>query len=120
MQMGSAPSVLGLILVCHYLILHELIYMPQDFFRGSLIPHLPFGIGRVAIQSTSRGNRIIRHAMDNKVENRWIKKHRLSNNCFTGSTVPFGQQKGKETLLLPIIVSLERNILLNEGFLLYR
>ena len=36
------------------------------------------------------------------------KKHRLSNNCFTGSTVPFGQQKEKETLLLPIIVSLER------------
>lgn len=36
------------------------------------------------------------------------KKHRLSNNCFTGNTVPFGQQKGNKKVLLPIIVSLER------------
>ena len=42
-------------------------------FVRSLIPNSPFGIGKVAIQSTSRGNRIIRHTMDNKVENRWIK-----------------------------------------------
>lgn len=37
------------------------------------------------------------------------KKHRLSNNCFTGDIVPFGQQKGNKKVLLPIIVSLGCN-----------
>lgn len=59
MRMRSTPSVLGLILFCHYIILHELIHVPRNSFRGSLIPQLPYVIGRIAMQSASRGRKIV-------------------------------------------------------------
>ena len=40
----------------------------------SLIPQQPYVVGRVAIQSASRGNRIIRYTMANRLENKWIKE----------------------------------------------
>ena len=40
----------------------------------SLIPQPPYVVGRVAIQSASRGDRIIRYTMDNRMENKWIKE----------------------------------------------
>ena len=72
MQMRSAPSVLGLILFYHYIILHELIYAPWNFFRGSLIPRQPFVGGRNATQSASRGDLDVQCRTDYLVANRLV------------------------------------------------
>ena len=72
MQMRSAPSVLGLILFYHYIILHELIYAPWNFFRGSLIPRQPFVGGRNATQSASRGDLVVQCRTDYLVANRLV------------------------------------------------
>ena len=70
--MRSAPSVLGLILFYHYIILHELIYAPWNFFRGSLIPRQPFVGGRNATQSASRGDLVVQCRTDYLVANRLV------------------------------------------------
>lgn len=69
MRKRSVPSVLGLILFCHYIILHELIHVPRNSFRGSLIPQQPYVVGRVAMQSASRDDEIVRCRADYKVAN---------------------------------------------------
>ena len=46
----------------------------MSLFVRSLIPQQPYVVGRVAIQSASRGDRIIRYTMDNGMANRRIKE----------------------------------------------
>lgn len=46
--------------------------LPRNFFRGSLIPLPPFGGGRVATQSASRGSLVVQYWPDYKVANRLV------------------------------------------------
>ncbi len=46
--------------------------LPQYFFWGSLIPLPPFGGGRDAIQSASRGDLVVQCRTDYKVANRLV------------------------------------------------
>lgn len=46
--------------------------LPRNFFWGSLIPLPPFGGGRVATQSASRGSLVIQCWTDYKVANRLV------------------------------------------------
>lgn len=45
---------------------------PRNFFRGSLIPLPPFGGGRNATQSASRGDLVVQCWTDYKVANRLV------------------------------------------------
>lgn len=46
--------------------------LPRNFFWGSLIPLPPFGGGRVATQSASRGSLVVQYWPDYKVANRLV------------------------------------------------
>ena len=46
--------------------------LPRNFFWGSLIPQPPFGGGRAATQSASRGNCFVQCRPDYKVANRLV------------------------------------------------
>lgn len=46
--------------------------LPRNFFWGSLIPQPPFGGGRAATQSASRGSLVIQCWTDYKVANRLV------------------------------------------------
>ena len=46
--------------------------VPIEFHRGSLIPQSPFGGGRAATQSTSRGSLVVQCWPDYKVANRLV------------------------------------------------
>lgn len=46
--------------------------LPRKFFRGSLIPLPPFGGGRAATQSASRGSLVVQYWPDYKVANRLV------------------------------------------------
>lgn len=46
--------------------------LPRNFFRGSLIPLPPFGGGRAATQSASRGSLVVQYWPDYKVANRLV------------------------------------------------
>ena len=46
--------------------------LPRNFFRGSLIPLPPFGGGRAATQSASRGSLVVQYWTDYKVANRLV------------------------------------------------
>lgn len=46
--------------------------LPRNFFWGSLIPLPPFGGGRAATQSASRGSLVVQYWTDYKVANRLV------------------------------------------------
>lgn len=46
--------------------------LPRNFFWGSLIPLPPFGGGRAATQSASRGSLVVQYWTDYKVVNRLV------------------------------------------------
>lgn len=46
--------------------------LPRNFFWGSLIPLPPFGGGRAATQSASRGSLVVQYWPDYKVANRLV------------------------------------------------
>lgn len=46
--------------------------LPRNFFWGSLIPLPPFGGGRAAKQSASRGSLVVQYWTDYKVANRLV------------------------------------------------
>ena len=46
--------------------------LPRNFFWGSLIPQPPFGGGRAATQSASRGSLVVQYWPDYKVANRLV------------------------------------------------
>lgn len=46
--------------------------LPRNFFLGSLIPLPPFGGGRAATQSASRGSLVVQYWPDYKVANRLV------------------------------------------------
>lgn len=46
--------------------------LPRNFFWGSLIPLSPFGGGRAATQSASRGSLVVQYWTDYKVANRLV------------------------------------------------
>lgn len=61
----------------------------------SLIPQPPYVVGRVAIQSASRGDKIIRYTMGNIMENRWIKEASIIEQLFHWRYSSFWTTKGK-------------------------
>lgn len=66
-----------------------------DNGRGSLIPQLPYGVGRVAIQSASRGGRIVRYMTDYEMAVKWIKQLSLSEDFRLLFTDGFQPTKGR-------------------------
>ena len=46
--------------------------LPRNFFRGSLIPLPPFGGGRAATPSASRGSVVVQYWPDSNVANRLV------------------------------------------------
>ena len=56
------------------------------------MPQQPYVVERVAIQFESRGDRIIRYTMDNRMENRWIKN--IDYRTFVSLAIQFLREFG--------------------------
>lgn len=76
---------------------------PQIFIWGSLIPRPTFVIGRVAIQSASRGGKIVQYTTDYRMAFRWTKSPFSAERFMFLFTDRFRQTRGREMNMLPII-----------------